>query len=116
MYQILLKTAFEKAEEELNTDKIQPRAKLLSDYILEDSREPYGEKSLRDKYHSVVTEPNRKIRLKSYVAESLSHYLEYKNYSDFIKNHNDTFYDPNNIRILIEKTKITIIIPLKAED
>lgn len=82
----LLLEAFEKAKTEVNSDSVTPRAKVLSDYILEDSKEPYGPRILREKYNSLNNNPESTIVLKKHVEHSLSHYLGYDDYPDFVKN------------------------------
>ncbi len=113
MHNQLLIMAFEKAKEEIQTDKNSPRAQLLSDFILEDSKEPYGEKSLRDKYTSLINKPNSTIRLKKHVEVALSHYLGYKDYRAFLESNNMGEIDERSrVKILWDKNKITIIVCL----
>ncbi|GAB5565185.1 MAG: hypothetical protein Wins2KO_22480 [Winogradskyella sp.] len=105
--------AFEKAKEEIQTDKNSPRAQLLSNFILENSKEPYGEKSLRDKYNSLINKPDSTIRLKKHVEEALSHYLGYKDYRTFLESNNiGEIDDRSRVKILWGKNKITIVVSL----
>ncbi|SDH29637.1 hypothetical protein [Winogradskyella thalassocola] len=83
MHKKLLIKAFEKAEEEISSDKVFPRAQLLSDFIVNDSKEPYGEKILSLKYKSALNGSKETIRLKKHAEDALSHYLGYDDYLEF---------------------------------
>lgn len=83
MHKKLLINAFDKAEEEISSDKVFPRARLLSDFIVNDSKEPYGEKILSLKYKSILNGSTETIRLKKHAADSLSRYLGYENYLEY---------------------------------
>lgn len=113
MHTKLLVQAFQKAEQEIQTDKVSPRAQLLSDFIFEDSNEQYGEKSLRGKYNLIINDSEAKIRLKKHVEEALSHYLGYKDYPTFLEeNKTNELDDRGRMKILWSKNKITIIVSL----
>lgn len=113
MHRKLLLKAFEKAKNEIQTDKVSPRAQLLSDFIFEDSNEQYGEKSLRDKYNLIINDSDAKIRLKKHVEEALSHYLDYKDYPTFLAaNKTNELNEGGKMKILWSKNKITIIVSL----
>ena len=107
----LLVLAFQKAEEEIQTDKVLPRAKLLSDFILEDSKEPYGEKILGIKFNSVKDGSKKSIRLKKHAEEALSHYLGYEDYADFLKK-NNYGVEESTIKLFLTKNKIAIVVSL----
>ena len=79
----LLLEAFKKAEKDIQTDKPTRLAQHLSDYILEQSGEPYGEKSLRTHYKTA--KKGDPIDLKKFVANALSVYLGYESFEDFVK-------------------------------
>ncbi|WP_299100883.1 hypothetical protein [uncultured Winogradskyella sp.] len=85
----LLIKAFEKAKEEINTDSVAPRAQKLSDFILEDSKEPYGAKILRIKFNSIKLDPETSITLKDHAKNSLSHYLGYNDFLEFSHKNQD---------------------------
>lgn len=114
----LLLEAFEKAKVEVNSGSVTPRAKVLSDYILEDSKEPYGSKILRIKYNSINNDPETSIDLKNHAKNALSRYLGYKDYTDFVKNNleinEETQKEENSNQYFSNrrKTLITIIILL----
>ncbi len=79
----LLLNAFEKAESDIQSSKPTHLAQHLSDYILEQSGEPYGEKSLRT--HYAAAKKGDAIDLKKFVANALSVYLGYESFEDFVK-------------------------------
>lgn len=113
MHTKLLVLAFQKAEQEIQTDKVSPRAQLLSDFIFEDTKEPYGERILREKYNEVKDDAKKTIRLKKHVEDSLSHYLGYKDYPAFLEANNSPELDERNkIQALWINNKLTIIISL----
>ncbi|MCK7590632.1 hypothetical protein M0G43_08610 [Subsaxibacter sp. CAU 1640] len=84
MHSNLLQQAFEKAQETISSDKPTHLSRHLSDYILEDSHEPFGEKSLRNYYKRIFL--NQEVCLKPYVVESLCHYLGYNSYEAYVVN------------------------------
>jgi hypothetical protein len=83
MYNTLLLKAFEKAESEIQSNKPTHSAQHLSDFIQEQSGEPYGEKSLRTHYSTA--KKGEDIDLKKFVANALSVYLGYNSFEDFVK-------------------------------
>ncbi len=84
MHKELLEEAFNKAKEETRSDRVTHLSKYLSDFIVEDSNEPYGERILRDHYNKIIKNSNEKIYLREHAAESLSHYLGFADFTDFI--------------------------------
>jgi hypothetical protein len=111
MHNRLLKEAFDKAEKEIGSDKVYPRALHLSDYIFEDSKEQYGEKSLRIKYSAVSDGSKETIRLKKHVEEALSHYLGYKDYVMFVhQNKEIEKKEDNKFIFFLKNNKITLTI------
>ncbi|RCW91320.1 hypothetical protein [Winogradskyella arenosi] len=107
MHKQLLIKAFEKAEEEIKTESVSPRAQLLSDFILEDSKAPYGERILRDNYNKIIHNSEEEIRLKKHVEVALSHYLGYSDYLDFIeKNKPPVKPDHSNLESKSTKPKL----------
>lgn len=85
MYRQLLLKAFEKAGKDIRSNKPTRQAQHLSDYILEDSGEPYGEKSLRNQ--RAAAKAGKEVELKSYVVSALCHYVGYPHFQDFLKEH-----------------------------
>lgn len=83
MHTSLLLKAFEKAGNEIHSSKATPIAKHLSDYIEKLSKEPYGERSLRDYY--TAAKKGAPIDLRRFVADALSVYLGYESFEDFVK-------------------------------
>lgn len=83
MYSQLLLKAFEKAESEIHSGKPTHIAQYLSDFIQEQSGEPYGEKSLRT--HYTAAKKGDSIDLKKFVVNALSVYLGYESFEDFVK-------------------------------
>lgn len=83
MYSSLIIKAFEKAGSEIHTSKATPIAKHLSDYIEKQSKEPYGERSLRD--HYTAAKKGDPIDLRRFVANALSVYIGYNSFEDFVK-------------------------------
>lgn len=88
MHKQLVLSAFKKAKEEARAAtgvnmSVTALAKKISDYMLEECRFQYHEKSLRNKYNSAVKE-NETLELKSAVANCLCCYLGYKNYEEFV--------------------------------
>lgn len=111
MHRKLLEEAFKKAENAIGSDRVTHLSKHLSDFIVEDSKEPYGERILRDNYNKIINTSDEKIYLREHAAESLSHYLGFANFSDFIKN-GSTEVVPNNTKSksFIKKNKFVLII------
>jgi len=85
MYHQLLIRAFEKAKQEIRNQADTPAAEHLSEFILEDSGQPYGERSLRTRYKEA--REGNPFDLRNYVVESLAHYLGYENFEAFLKEH-----------------------------
>jgi hypothetical protein len=111
MHRKLLSEAFKKAKAELESDRISHLSQYLSDYIVEDSKEPYGEKILRVNYNKINNQPDEKIYLKEHAAESLSHYLGYSNFTDFIHNNQSPeTYTRTKTTNFIKQNKLVIII------
>ncbi|MGJ8593301.1 MAG: hypothetical protein ACSHXF_12180 [Aquaticitalea sp.] len=84
MHSNLLHQAFQKAQDTISSDKPTHLSRHLSDYILEDSHEPFGEKSLRNYYNRIFDD--EEVCLKPFVVLSLCHYLGYANYEAYILN------------------------------
>ena len=85
MHTSLLLKAFEKAESVIQSRKPTRLAQHLSDYIQEQSGEPFGEKSLRN--HYTAAKKGNPIDLKTFVANALSTYLGFENLETFIQAH-----------------------------
>jgi hypothetical protein len=86
MHRKLVSEAFKKAKKETGSERVTHLAQYLSDYIVEDSKEPYGERILRDNYNKLVKNADEKIYLREHAAESLSHFLGFTSFADFIQN------------------------------
>ncbi|WP_033960392.1 hypothetical protein [Psychroserpens jangbogonensis] len=111
MHSTLIKNAFQKAKKEIGSDKITHISKYLSDYIVNHSKEPYGEKSLRVNYNKLLENSDDKIYLKEHAAEALSHYLGFSNYADFIKNNSDEeTTNPPKSQNFSKKNKLVVIL------
>ncbi len=85
MHRYLIIKAFEKAKRETLTDKKTRMAKHLSDYIFEETGEVYGEKSLRTHFTNASENAAENIEFKAYVANALSKYLGYNDFSHFLR-------------------------------
>lgn len=83
MYNSLIINSFEKAKKEIHSNKPTHLAQHLSDFILEQTRQQYGEKSLRN--HFTAAKKGEPIELKRFVADALSVYLEYDSFEAFVK-------------------------------
>jgi hypothetical protein len=113
MHNTLLIDAFKKAEKEIGSDKALPRAQHLSDYIFEDSKEQYGEKSLRIKYKAISDGSKKPIRLMKHVEEALSHYLGYEDYAAFVYQNKEIEKNDGHTFIgFLKKNKIALTIAL----
>ena len=123
MHSKLLIEVFKKTKEnEKDSTGIEPStsaaAKLISDYILEKKKIPFGPKSLTD-YHrdsENKKEDNREVIIKQpKVVEAMCEYLGFANYVDFIK-HNQGADTKQSSKLLcfIKKNKLAIIIFLVA--
>ena len=109
MHKKLLNEAFKKAAKEMNTFHVSPRSQHLSDFIFEDTKEQYGEKSLRQKFMVIQNNTSEDIRLKKHVEEALSHYLDYEDYNAFVtKNKETDNTDNNNIKLFLRKNRMAI--------
>lgn len=84
MHSNLLLQAFQKAQDTISSNKPTHLSRHLSDFILEDSHEPFGEKSLRNYYKRIFE--GDEVCLKPYVVQSLCHYLGYASYEAYIVN------------------------------
>jgi hypothetical protein len=113
MHKKLLEEAFNKAKEETGSERITHLSQHLSDFIVEDSREPYGERILRDYYNRIINNSEERICLKAHAVESLSHYLGFSNYSDFIKiSPTETTNNSTNSKTFLNTYKYAILISL----
>jgi hypothetical protein len=113
MHNKLLIEAFEKAKFDTGSDRITHLSKHLSDFITEDSNEPYGERILRDNYNKISKNPKEKINLKGYASEALSHYLDYEDYNDYVNANRDSVIKKRKKAIsFFTRNKITIGIVL----
>jgi len=88
MHKQLVLSAFKKAKEEAKAAtgvnmSITALAKKISDYMLEECRFQYHEKSLRNKYN-LASREDETLELKSAVANCLCCYLGHKNYEEFV--------------------------------
>jgi len=114
MHKKLLIQAFEKATEiqikqGISTPSKSHLATILSDFILENSSESFGVRSLRNYYKTALgANENEDIELKSYVIKSLCEYLNYEDYSDFIlKNNLKKKDDDGGMIILLPEGEVT---------
>ncbi len=140
MHKELVLSAFEKARKEVKKAtgvnmSVTGLSKRISDYMMEECRFQYHEKSLRNKYN-VALKNEYDVELKSSVANCLCCYLGYENYAEFILKNNvqetttkitenvslyqeeeetakDTFKKEPSIgeklKIVIQKNKVTLI-------
>lgn len=110
MHKKLLLESFEKAEEKLGTDRITHLSQELSDFIVESSNQPYGEKTLRVSFNKVKNNPEEKLHLKQFAADGLSQYLGYENFSEYVKSNSEpTLISQNKPSKLKRLNKIIII-------
>lgn len=91
MYNRLLIEAFEKAGEESHATTNSGKAAYLSNVIEKNSKMPYGERSLRDKFKAV--EKGEKINLNRFVTNALSQYLGYENFTQYVASNNELVTD-----------------------
>ena len=103
----LLTEAFNKAKKEEGFTSKSHVTQFLSDYIQEDSGQPYGERILRIHHNKIIANKNETIELKQFAAESLINYLGYKTDNEFIKKETQTlkkinlnFYKKHRIKLL----------------
>ncbi|WP_353780117.1 hypothetical protein [Winogradskyella sp. 3972H.M.0a.05] len=109
MNNLLLKRAFEEAEKRLDTDVPTKLAKHLSDFIFNDVGEQYGERILRDKYNAVKENDNKRVSLKSFAKEALSHFIGYKSYAQFVK---ENVKEDLNFWDWVKRKKVVITISI----
>lgn len=118
MQNTLLIKAFEKASREAHTEKVLPRAQLLSDVILEHTKEPYGEKILRIKYNEIQKQ-GAQIRLKKHAQDGLCAYLGYDDYTQFINANSTTkvavpkqssFWDRHKVVLVLVLIILSIVL------
>ncbi|WP_420570640.1 hypothetical protein [Kordia sp.] len=137
MHKNLVLSAFEKAKKEIREAtgvnmSITGLSKQISDYMMEECRFQYHEKSLRNKYNTAIK--GETVELKSSVANCLCNYLGYNSYADFILknrqlevpkqvsenvsiehaelNNNIIRKEPSmseKLKIIIQKNKVTLI-------
>ncbi len=117
MHRLLITKTFEKViEDERKATGIEPSltsaSKILSDYILDTQKMPFGEKSLYNYYKASINNENHDILIKQpKVVQALCSYLDYDSYEDFkeangmIKSKKDTSKHTS-----IRKKKIIIAI------
>ncbi|MCK0132324.1 hypothetical protein MWU59_12505 [Flavobacteriaceae bacterium F08102] len=109
MHRNLIIKAFEKAKRDIQSTKLTHLSTHLSDYIFEVSGEQYGEKSLRTYYNLATQNSSDTIEFKEYVKQSLSKFLGYKNYQEFIRENSEN-EKKQNIFFLKKKTTIGLIL------
>lgn len=118
MHNTLLVKAFEKAKKEVHTEKVSPRAQLLSDVILEKTKEPYGEKILRIKYNEIQKQGSQ-IQLKTHAQDGLCAYLGYEDYTQFVNDHTKhgaevttkkTFWDIYKVILMLVLAIVSIVL------
>ena len=111
MQEKLLLEAFEKAKNEVNSDKVFTRARHLSEQIYEINQFTFGERSLTEKYKTIYSNPESYINLRKEVLEALSKYLGYDSFFDFSKAHEkETQPDKNKLIVFIKKHRAILII------
>jgi len=138
MHKELVLSAFEKARKEAKKAtgvnmSVTGLSKRISDYMMEECRFQYHEKSLRNKY-KLALKDGSDVELKSSVANCLCCYLGYENYAEFILKNTiqettteiveDVFIDEEKkedvifrkeptigekLKIVIQKNKVTLI-------
>jgi len=114
MHRKLLINAYEKAKKEQGLIKKTHVTEFLSEYITNQTKEPYGEKIIRINYNKAISSTNEKVELKSFAAESLCHYLGDKTYLEYLAEakrdklqvETKSFFKKNRLRILF----ITLVI------
>lgn len=111
MQEKLLLLAFEKAKNDIDSDKIFTRAKHLSEQIYNINKAVYGEKSLSEKYKGITNETIDNIHLRKDVLEALSQYLGYDSYRIFLDNQASNSKDKSFLTY-IKKHKAIVIITL----
>ncbi|TYB74478.1 hypothetical protein ES676_07315 [Bizionia saleffrena] len=104
MHKKLLKEAFEKAKKEEGLIKKTHIAEFLSDYITENSGEPYGEKIIRIHYNNAIAITNEKVVLKQFAVICLCTYLGHDDFNGYKKKSEVKTRVPN--RSFLAKHKI----------
>ncbi|WP_452223492.1 hypothetical protein [Lacinutrix chionoecetis] len=122
MHRKLLTEAFEKAKKERGfTQKIHV-TRFLSDYIIEDTKKPYGERILRNHYKNAIENREEDVELKSFAAKSLAKYVGYNSYEDYTTKtkgvlptiHNISFIKKHKLKFIFLSPIIIIIILLST--
>ncbi|TXE15683.1 hypothetical protein ES692_15490 [Psychroserpens burtonensis] len=111
MHKRIVIEAFQKAKENEEIKGIKDPSnnylsKILSEYILEEMKSPFGERSLKNYYNQALdTErPSEDIHISQLnVVIGLCRYLGYKNYEDYILNQNTNYSDAEDL----ESTVVT---------
>lgn len=85
MHKELIIIAFEEAKNKTGSTVPIRLARHLSDFIYEDSGQTYGERSLIDKYKLAQENSRNQVEFRQYVVQSISKYLGYNSYDEFVK-------------------------------
>ena len=75
MYENLIISAFKEVKNKTGKRRNYPRARVLSDYIQEETKQPYGEKSLVTKYQTA--KKGEPVEMPDFVIEGLCKYIGY---------------------------------------
>ncbi|MBQ0769083.1 MAG: hypothetical protein KBT58_07305 [Bizionia sp.] len=121
MHKKLLIEAFEKVKTEQGFTKKTHITEYLSDYINEDSGEPYGEKILRIHYNTAISNTEEKVELKQFAVTSLCNYLGYDDFSSYTKK-NDTntkilklsFFAKHKVKLLSILSLVVIVVLMSS--
>ncbi|QHI37059.1 hypothetical protein IMCC3317_24370 [Kordia antarctica] len=118
MHKDLVLNAFKKARREVKEAtgvnmSVTGLSKQISDYMMEECRFQYHEKSLRNKYNIAVKD--ELIELKSSVANCLCCYLGYENYAEFILKNNRQEADIKTVEKVFVTDKIKEDFRVKKE-
>lgn len=97
MHRALLLAAFKKAEKETGSTIISRLATHISGYILEESGEGFGERSLRDYYKAAKEDKDDRIELRPFVVKALCAYLGYATFDEFNANYGKEATGKNKI-------------------
>ncbi|MDC7993719.1 hypothetical protein [Altibacter sp. HG106] len=81
MHQFLVLKSFEEAEKKEGVSKKFRKARVLSDYIQNSSKNSYTERSLADKYDA--SKAGKVIELPDFVVQALCRYLGYETFEAF---------------------------------
>jgi len=84
MHALLLQKAFEKAQRDTGSPVPRRQAVYLSDQILELSKQPFGERRLRQLRNNIVNGNPETVELSGFVRDALTTYLGYPSYKDFL--------------------------------